>query len=174
MRTASAIPMGFFHFTVRFRFSRELPVKALNRLRKEDDNMNMMQKEKARLMRGSGMSCAKIASELGLSENTVKSFCKRNRLGGSTGQAENADSGVQQFCLNCGIPIGQTAGYRAKKYCSDRCRITWWNKHTAAPGRQSTRAIVCLFCGRKFDAYGKRDRKFCTRLCCARSKTGRT
>lgn len=148
-------------------------MKASKRLHKEGGNMNMQQKEKVGMMRRSGMSYAKIAVELSLSENTVKSFCKRNRLASDAMQTANADGGVRQSCLNCGISIMQTTGYRARKYCSDKCRITWWNRHPAAPGRQNVRAFVCRVCGMRFDAYGKRERKYCTRSCCARSKRGR-
>ena len=33
------------------------------------------------------------------------------------------------FCHQCGIPIQQTVGRKQKQYCSDKCRMTWWNAH---------------------------------------------
>ena len=44
--------------------------------------MNHQQKEDIRQMRAEGHSYAKIADRLGISENTVKSYCRRNNLGG--------------------------------------------------------------------------------------------
>lgn len=38
------------------------------------------EKEKIVLMRNKGISYSKIASRLGISENTIKSFCKRNSI----------------------------------------------------------------------------------------------
>jgi len=45
--------------------------------------MKYLQKEQITQMRSEGFSYAKIAAALGISENTVKSFCRRNNLGGA-------------------------------------------------------------------------------------------
>ena len=44
--------------------------------------MTDMEKEKIRYLRGEGLGYKAIASRLALSENTVKSFCRRNGLSG--------------------------------------------------------------------------------------------
>lgn len=137
-------------------------------------HMNIKQKKTARQMREAGTSYSKIANALGLSENTVKSFCKRNGLTVSGEPAVESNGQVTAFCLNCGRSIIQTPGYRSRKYCSDRCRISWWNKHPASPSRKNTRSFTCLACGRQFDAYGKRDRKYCSRSCYVGSKAVHT
>ena len=135
--------------------------------------MTNEQKENVRKMRGAGESYAKIAGALGLSENTVQSFCRRNNLtDGYVRNGEPTGKGAP-FCLSCGVPIRQTPGYRGRKYCSDRCRIAWWNKRPAGPGRKSTRSFACLACGKQFDAYGRRERKYCSQSCSARSKRSR-
>lgn len=135
--------------------------------------MTNEQKENVRKMRGAGASYAKIAGALGLSENTVQSFCRRNNL--TDGFVKNGEPNGKGtlFCLSCGTPIRRTPGYRGRKYCSDRCRIAWWNKRPAAPGRRSTRSFACLACGKQFDAYGGRERKYCSRSCSAGSKGSR-
>ena len=138
-----------------------------------EDKMNITQKEKVRQMRGHGTSYSKIARALGLSENTVKSFCKRNGLTGSSEKIVDSNGKGAPFCLSCGIPITQIPGYRGRMYCTDRCRISWWNKHPAAPSRKNTRLFTCLACGSQFDGYGKRERKYCSRSCCAKSKAAR-
>lgn len=134
--------------------------------------MNIKQKENVREMREAGASYAKIAKALSLSENTVKSFCKRNQFSMSWESIAGSNSKGTPFCLNCGMPVTQTQGYRGRKYCSDKCRISWWNKHPAAPGRKKTRSFACLACGKQFDSYGKRERKFCSRSCCNSQKAG--
>ncbi|MDD2302117.1 MAG: RNA polymerase subunit sigma-70 [Eubacteriales bacterium] len=132
--------------------------------------MTNEQKENVREMRGAGASYAKIARALGLSENTVQSFCRRSKLTDESLKAGEPNGKGALFCLNCGIPIKQTPGYRGRKYCSDRCRISWWNKHPVTPGRKSTRSFTCLACGKLFDAYSGRERKYCSRSCSAGSK----
>lgn len=58
-------------------------------------------------LRAKGFSYKKISAETGISENTIKSYFKRNT----------------NLCPVCGNPL------IGKKYCSDKCRISWWNKH---------------------------------------------
>ena len=42
--------------------------------------MTDAQKENIRYLRGEGLGYRAIAARLGISENTVKSFCRRNNL----------------------------------------------------------------------------------------------
>lgn len=137
-----------------------------------EQGMTNEQKENVRKMRGAGASYAKIADALGLSENTVQSFCRRNNLTGGLLKAVEPNSKAEPVCLNCGAPIKQTPGYRGRKYCSDRCRIAWWNKHPTEPGRTNIRMFTCLTCKKQAAAYGKRERKYCSRSCSGRSKAG--
>jgi uncharacterized protein YjcR len=44
--------------------------------------MTSFQKEQIHRMRSAGMGYAKIAASLGISENTIKSYCRRHNLGG--------------------------------------------------------------------------------------------
>lgn len=44
--------------------------------------MTDAQKENIRYLRGEGLGYRAIAARLGISENTVKSFCRRNDLTG--------------------------------------------------------------------------------------------
>ena len=43
--------------------------------------MNTAQKQRIEFLRGKGESYAAIAEELGISENTIKSYCRRNSIG---------------------------------------------------------------------------------------------
>ena len=76
-------------------------------------------------LREAGNGYKKIGQLLDLSENTVKSFCQRRNLGGVVVQT-TADVSV---CKCCGKAVPQTAGRKEKKFCSDRCRMKWWNSH---------------------------------------------
>ncbi len=70
-----------------------------------------------------GVPPSAIARELGLSVNTVKSYIRRH---------PNIENTVR--CQWCEEPMLQSAGRKQKKFCSDRCRITYWNHHYRREG----------------------------------------
>ena len=133
--------------------------------------MNHQQKEDIRRMREEGQSYTKIAELLGISENTVKSYCRRNSLGGVALVASESVNGT--YCHQCGAPITQTAGRKQKLYFSDKCRMAWWNAHPAAVNRKTIRHFNCKTCGRSFEGYGNRERKYCSTACYCKSKAVR-
>jgi len=67
-------------------------------------------------MRMQSMAPTAIANALGVSVNTVKSHIRRHPVIPGT-----------LNCLCCGKPVAQTEGRKAKKFCSDKCRIRYWN-----------------------------------------------
>ena len=77
------------------------------------------QKDALRRMRENGKSYGQIAAALDLSENTVKSYCRR--------------AGLQTFvartiCPQCGkILLPEKHGRR--RFCSDACRYAWAYSH---------------------------------------------
>ena len=66
-----------------------------------------------------------IADALGISKNTVKSHIRRH--------LQEPDGCT---CLNCGAFVAQTKGKKAKKFCSDKCRINWWNHQYRDGGKK--------------------------------------
>jgi endogenous inhibitor of DNA gyrase (YacG/DUF329 family) len=122
--------------------------------------MDAAQKNKIEDMRLDGQSYAKIAGALGLSVNTVKSHCQRNRLGGKDCTAENIAA-----CKNCGNHMVRNTGGRTRKFCSDACRMAWWKSHPECVGRKALYAIVCTHCGAEFFSYGNKGRKYCSHPC---------
>lgn len=130
--------------------------------------MTYQQREKIRQLRGDGFSYSRIAATLGISENTVKSYCRRNNLSGvSIGSAIQAD-GV--LCHQCGSPLTHTAGAKQKRFCSDKCRMAWWNAHPEVVSRKAIYSFTCAHCGTAFESYGNKKRKYCSRACYAKSK----
>ncbi len=133
--------------------------------------MNYMMKEDIRRMREEGQSYTKIAELLHISENTIKSYCRRNNLGGVASKISKPI--VSSLCRHCGAPVKQTPGKKLKQYCSDQCRSAWWNAHPEAVPHKSIRKFTCLTCGKDFEGCGKRERKFCSRACYGKSKAVR-
>ena len=105
-------------------------------------------------MRLEGHSPSKIAAKLGLSPSTVRSHIHRHR-----------HVRDEQSCKHCGKPLVQTKGHRAKKFCSDSCRMAWWNSHKEEVNKQAFYKLTCQQCGKEFDSYGNSNRKYCCRAC---------
>lgn len=125
------------------------------------------QKTQIANLRGEGYGYVRIAQALGISENTVKSFCRRKKLTGKaasqTMPAMTRDG--NHFCLCCGKEVAQTPGRKEKKFCSDRCRNKWWNSHLDWVKRKANYEFICPQCRKPFTAYGNAKRKYCSHEC---------
>ena len=128
--------------------------------------MNKIQRERIAVLRSSGNSYAVIAAALGISENTVKSYCRRNR---DEVEPESVPTGV---CAHCGSAMAHTPGAKKKRFCSDHCRMTWWNAHPEAVTRKAVYAFVCPACGAAFQSYGNAYRIYCSRACSSAVRRG--
>ena len=124
--------------------------------------MTTTQKEKIAMLRNKGKSYTTVAAELGLSENTIKSYCRRNNLGESyiNKKKQTADT-----CGNCGNLLNHTSGAKKKRFCSDRCRMVWWNSHPEAVNRKAVYHFTCPVCNTDFESYGNSRRKYCSGAC---------
>ena len=91
--------------------------------------MTDKQKQAIRDMRGQEFSYRVIADSLGLTYNTVKSFCHRNNLTYPS-QPDEA-GGKRELCKYCSAILEHTKGSKPKTFCGDRCRYSWWNKNRA-------------------------------------------
>ncbi len=121
------------------------------------------QKRQILILRNAGYGYSRIASKLGISQNTVKSYCRRNNIT-ETGKVRATES----TCLQCGAPIKQNEKRKEKKFCSDKCRMLWWNSHRSEVSHSST--FVCKNCQKEFKAYGAR--KYCSHSCYIHARFG--
>jgi len=102
-----------------------------------------------------GLGYRRIASELRLSPNTVKSYCKRHPVA-----VETYD---KSLCKNCMTPLVKHK--QTKQFCSDQCRTSWWNRHRALMKKKTYHKLVCETCSKPFSVYGKPRQRFCSREC---------
>lgn len=126
------------------------------------------QKTQIMNLRRAGYGYVRIAQELEMSENTVKSFCRRNKVAGKVDATHimlPPAKGGKHFCLCCGEEVEQNPGRKEKKFCSDRCRNRWWNSHLDRVERRANYEFVCLHCQNHFTAYGNAKRKYCSHEC---------
>jgi tRNA(Ile)-lysidine synthase TilS/MesJ len=116
--------------------------------------MEIYHKHQINMLRGKGATYADIATKLGLSENTIKSHCRRNNISTSF-----------EVCAECGVQLVHLSHKKRKRFCSDNCRMAWWAKNPEARTRKAEYSFVCNQCQKPFTAYGNNKRKYCTTAC---------
>ena len=128
--------------------------------------MTKDQIKKIEEMRLKGQGYVVIARETGIPENTVKSYCRRHPL------FEKSPEEVSGICACCGKPVEQNPHRKTKRFCSDACRMKWWNSHADKVQRKAMYEFTCPECGKKFRAYGNRNRKYCSHACYIKDRFG--
>ena len=118
--------------------------------------MTEEQKKQIKDLRGKGEGYKKIAQYIGISVNTVKSFCHNNELTGNSSSA---------VCLACGKPLVQMPKRKQRKFCSSEWRETWWSKNRDKGNKPTGETVCCIHCGKAFSAYEREHRKYCSHGC---------
>lgn len=119
--------------------------------------MTELQKKTIKKMRRELISYSVIAKEIGMSTNTVKSFCFRNGLHTSVIQNYNGK------CACCGkqLPSKKT---RPRKFCSPACKVKYWRKNRVNDSEKLIQT-KCAVCGKTIFDYESAHRKYCSREC---------
>ena len=121
--------------------------------------MTEQQKDNIVALRRKGLNYPQIADEMGISVNTVKSFCRRY----------DANKGL---CKNCGAPLVQIPKQKPKTFCTDCCRQTWWKRHPDQMKHRALLPLTCENCGREFQGYADAHRKYCCHACYIQHRYG--
>ena len=132
--------------------------------------MTNEQRDKILAMRRQCFSYSAIAETVGLTKDTVKSFCQRNDLGERFVQ-QLTEKG-KNICPQCGGLVDQTSRTKRKRFCSAACRQTWWNANPGLVNRKAVYKYQCANCGKPFLAYGNRNRKYCCHACYVTARFG--
>lgn len=128
--------------------------------------MNDTEKENIRKMRKEGHSYSQIALALNINKNTVKAFCRRNKLQTN----EEVETKIKEkeicfVCKNCGKPLKKGTKGQPKKFCCEECRREWWKSNDKKINKKAYYTLICTECGIKFESYGNKKRKFCSHAC---------
>lgn len=105
--------------------------------------MTQGQKEQINTLREQGNGYKRIAGILGVSVNTIASYCRRKTA----------------VCPCCGAALVMTPKHRKKKFCSDACRLKWWYANSEKLNKKANYDCTCQFCGKVFVSYGNKNRK---------------
>ena len=116
--------------------------------------MKKQEIERLNMLRKQGKKASEIAKTLQISLNTVRSYIRRHPIEDNNHR-----------CKNCDKPIYQPPGRKPKLFCSDKCRMTWWNSHRDAVNKKAYRTFTCEYCGKEFRVYATDTRKYCSREC---------
>lgn len=134
--------------------------------------MTTEQKRTIDSLRKQGFGYKRIASETGISENTVKSYIRRANVPAASHAETTAPSEkpmptaqTDYCCQYCGHVVRQNPGRKKKKFCSDTCRAKWWNTHLNQVKRKAIYHFICPSCGKDFTAYGNASRTYCCHAC---------
>jgi len=128
--------------------------------------MTDSQKKQIIKLRLTGMGYGKISSTVGVSINTVKSFCRRNPVNENISPEKvKVLSGESSSCENCGQTINQIAQQKKRRFCCDACRNKWWNSHLDLVERRKVYTFICPHCKKEFQIYGDSRRKYCSHAC---------
>lgn len=129
--------------------------------------MNDMQKTQIANMRAEGIGYTRISKELGISENTIKSYCRRNNLIKIEDilVVELPTESEKKLCKFCGKVVSQNDKRKEKLFCSDKCRMAWWNSHRELVSHKNAVTLECPHCHRAFTVYGSSNRKYCCHAC---------
>ena len=114
--------------------------------------------------RRQGLGFAEIARKLGMSVNTVKSYCQRNGIKPAGKTAVQSGS----TCRQCGNTLEHTPGRKKKQFCSDACRLRWWHEHRDMS--KTAKETKCAACGREFVT--DRVQKYCSHACYIAARFG--
>ena len=113
--------------------------------------MTTEQRETIIALRLQGQPVSRIAAGLGLSANTVKAFCQREKK-------------KKEFCKYCRKPLIHIPGHKSKSFCNDVCRYAWWKIHRSQMKHNVVYRYTCVNCGTEFESGGK-GRKYCGHPC---------
>ena len=126
--------------------------------------MTEKEKKQVAMYRELGFSYSAISKAMEISVNSIKTYCKRNGLGGIRAFDKSISLSVLQ-CENCGEPLVQNPGRKKKRFCSDKCRNIWWNSHPDQVNKKANYNCVCANCNKNFISYGNKHRKYCSHKC---------
>jgi len=133
-------------------------------MKKNDQTEEKM--EQVLLLRKSGMSNRKIAEYTGVSYEKVRYQCKKDDCDSIPVDEELPEKiKTREACAFCGKPITQDEHHRGRKkrFCCEKCRRTYWKIHRNEQ-KKNPKAIytkVCAYCGKTFEVYGNKNRKYC-------------
>lgn len=99
-------------------------------------------------LRRNGETLQNIATSLGVSLGSVKSFVARNEIRPYT----------EGYCKQCGEKLTYIEHKKKKVFCSDKCRMKWWS-------RNGDFTFSCNYCNVTFTRTRNTKPRYCSHAC---------
>ena len=137
--------------------------------------MTEEEKNTVRRLREQGYGYKTISNITGIHRETIKSHLKRHPCVSNpspqckTNKIEAPPSAETVPCKQCGEPF--TPKRKGTLFCCDECRHKWWGKNKYKEGTPHT--FKCLNCGKEFQAYVVKERKYCSHDCYIEARFGK-
>ncbi len=112
-------------------------------------------------MRQRGLKLHEMAKITGMKEGTIRSFFSRFGI-------QNMELNRAALCKQCHSPLLAKKYKRVRLFCSDACRIKWWNQHRGEGTHRNQHVYRCRYCQTEFRSYA--EAKYCSRACYFASK----
>ena len=136
--------------------------------------MTNAQKQLVTDLRAVGQGYKQIAATLGVSANTIKSYCQRSNLTGHDAPKETEiKEKTNEACKQCGTPLQQQSGLKHRTFCSVECRVRWWSKNRNQSDGNASVLKRCEQCGSVFRSHASAKRKFCCHACFIMARYGK-
>ena len=129
--------------------------------------MNNDQREKITELRKDGFGYKRTAKAVGISLDSVKSFCRTHNLTGNM-----AARMAPKVCRECGRVLVQPEKKKPLKFCNSVCRETWWRENRSKVNKKSAEVMECRGCGKEILAYKHEHRKYCSHSCYITTRFG--
>ena len=119
-----------------------------------------------RKLRQKGLGYRAIALQVGVPRDSVRNYCKRRGLGGYRPEYDmNLKERIEDgsACAFCGAKLKQKKTGRKRKFCCEACRRDYWRNHREEIKKrdQAIYTVECTYCGKIFESYGNKNRKYC-------------
>ena len=111
-----------------------------------------------------GLGYKRISSLTGLPLNTVKAYCRRHKVESPLFADDEA------FCRGCGKPIQRIPMVKPRQYCTDECRMRFWNSRRDMVKHKAIYIFQCPNCGHEFQSFGNPSRKYCSHSCANKAR----
>ena len=111
-----------------------------------------------------GLKYPTIAKITGIKLSSVRYYCGIADAGDA--DARKADA----FCKGCGRPLFRKEKSKPRRFCSDACRMKWWNGHRDEVKHKTESRFICEYCGAAFTRPGKTRHRFCSKKCSAEAR----
>lgn len=144
-------------------------LKEVKTVLKSDEKIKILE------LRKKGYGYKSIAGVLKIKRDAVRDYCKRQGLDGYLGYGKSVGviANIKEInysikCKQCDKELNNDDRIgRKSKFCSDKCRRTWWNNHPEKKVKREKAwySFICFYCGKNFKAYGNKNRKYCSGSC---------